>query len=68
MKPSRDVPFPSGSHVGTLLVDGFHRCPWKFEDGEVRLIGFRLLPDEDGEVEDAVRAEAAALAALLTTA
>jgi hypothetical protein len=63
-----DVPFPSGSHVGTLLVDGFHRCPWKLEEGEVRLIGFRLLPGEGGEVEEAVRAEAAALAAFLASA
>jgi hypothetical protein len=63
-----DVPFPSGSHVGSLLVDGFHRCPWKLEDGEVRLLGFRLLSGEDDDVEAAVRTEAAALAALLASA
>ena len=33
----------------------------------MRLLGFRLLPGESSDVEEAVQAEAAALAALLTS-
>jgi hypothetical protein len=57
--------FPTGSFIGTLLVDGFYRAPWKLDGETLRVQRFARLPGEGDDVADAVRAEGAALLALL---
>jgi Winged helix DNA-binding domain len=59
------APIPTGRFVGSLLVDGFLRAMWKFEDSVLSVDGFALAPGEGGAVADAVVAEGEALLEML---
>jgi hypothetical protein len=58
-------PFPTGRIIGSLLVDGFYRAPWKLDGSTVRVERFALLEGEGREVADTVEAEGHALLELL---
>ncbi len=63
------LPFPRGTWIGTLLVDGFYRANWSVSDdaGEARLIVDRLTraPGDSAGVVDEIEAEGAGLLALI---
>jgi hypothetical protein len=61
-------PFPTGRHVGSLLVDGFYRAPWKLDGETLRIERFRPAPGEGDRVTEAIQAEGLALLAFLVPA
>ena len=54
-----------GGLVGSVLVDGFYRAPWRLDGSTLRVEGFALLPREGRGVAAAVRAEGEALVNIL---
>jgi hypothetical protein len=54
-------PFPRGSTIGTLLVDGFHRANWKAEDGTLTIDSFTGEPGDPPGTRAAIEAESAGL-------
>jgi hypothetical protein len=54
-------PFPRGSTIGTLLVDGFHRANWKAEDGTLTFDRFADEPGDPPGTRAAIEAEGAGL-------
>ena len=48
---------PRGTWIGSLFVDGFFRCFWRIEDGELQLHDFETRPGDPPGTAEAVAAE-----------
>ena len=58
-------PFPPGPTRGWLLVDGFYRANWHLADGTLHIDRFERRKGDPPGTEEAIEAEAAALAEFL---
>jgi hypothetical protein len=59
------LPFPRGSWIGTLLVDGFYRANWSLEGGTLTIDRFAPASDDPPGTREAIAAEAERLIGLL---
>jgi DNA glycosylase AlkZ-like len=59
------LPFPRGSWIGTLLVDGFYRANWRFDDGTLTIDRFAPASDDPRGTRAAIEAEGERLIGLL---
>ena len=59
------LPFPRGSWIGTLLVDGFYRANWSAAGGALTIDRFTPADDDPPGTKEAIEAEGARLLALI---
>jgi DNA glycosylase AlkZ-like len=59
------LPFPRGSWIGTLLVDGFYRANWRFDDGTLTIDRFAPASDDPRGTRAAIEAEGERLIGLV---
>jgi DNA glycosylase AlkZ-like len=59
------LPLPRGSWIGTLLVDGFYRANWRFDDGTLTIDRFAPASDDPRGTRAAIEAEGERLIGLL---
>jgi hypothetical protein len=60
------LPFPRGSWIGTLLVDGFYRANWRMEGGTLTIDRFVAAADDPPGTREAIEAEGARLIGLIS--
>jgi winged helix DNA-binding protein len=59
------LPFPRGSWIGTLLVDGFYRANWRYDDGTLTIDRFTPASDDPPGTRPALEAEGERLIGLV---
>jgi hypothetical protein len=59
------LPFPRGSWIGTLLVDGFYRANWRYDDSTLTIDRFAPASDDPRGTRAAIEAEGERLIGLL---
>ena len=59
------LPFPRGSWIGTLLVDGFYRANWSAADGTLTIDRFTPADDDPPGTQQAIEAEGTRLLELI---